>query len=97
MFVLLSEEIARQLNNSNAQILFGLASYSAVLEEAVALAKRPIRVIYVKETESESFPAGGIDFNELISTDGKGNWLRRGISLISYFLLRSRSEQFENL
>lgn len=75
LFGLLLEEIARQLNNSSAQILFGLASYSAVLQEAVALTKRPVRVIYVKESDSESLPAGGIDFNELISTDGKRKWL----------------------
>lgn len=59
------------MNNSSAKILFGLASYSSVLQEAVALTKRPIRVAYVKESQGESLPAGGIDFNELISTDGK--------------------------
>lgn len=71
LFFLILEEIARQLNNSNAKILFGLASYSSVLQEAVALTKRPIRVVYVKENAAESYPTGGIDFNGLISTDGR--------------------------
>lgn len=43
---------------------------SAVLQEAVTLTKRPIRIIYVKETQDESIPVNGIEFNELISTKG---------------------------
>jgi hypothetical protein len=44
---------------------------SSVLQEAVQMTKRPIRIIYVKETQAESIPAGGVDFNELISTQGE--------------------------
>lgn len=50
--------------------MVGLASFSSTLEEAVKLAKRPIKIVYVRETQGEALPAGGIDFNELISTDG---------------------------
>jgi hypothetical protein len=44
---------------------------STVLQEAVKMAKKPIRIIYVKETQAEAIPADGIDFNELISTQGE--------------------------
>lgn len=44
---------------------------SAVLQEAVKMAKKSIRIIYVKETQADTIPANGIDFNELISTQGK--------------------------
>lgn len=43
---------------------------SKVLQEAVKLAKKPIKIIYAKSTESEALPAGGIALNELISTKG---------------------------
>lgn len=44
---------------------------SGILAEAVAMAKRPIKIVYVKETQAESLPAGGIDLEDLISTDGE--------------------------
>lgn len=70
---LFSVEISHQLNNSNAQVLFALASASSTIQEAIELCKRPIKVVYVKEKEAESLPVGGIDFNELISLDGEKN------------------------
>lgn len=44
---------------------------SKVLEEAVALTNRTIRIVYAKTIESESLPSGGIDLNELTSTKGE--------------------------
>lgn len=44
---------------------------SKVLQEAVALTKRDIRIVYAKSVESELLPAGGIDLNELTNTQGK--------------------------
>lgn len=67
------EEICRQLINSNAKIIFGLASMSGVLQNAVAMTKKTIRIIYAKETESDSLPADGINLAELISTKGLKN------------------------
>lgn len=65
-----SDEISRQLKDSNTKVLFGLSSMSSILIEAVAKTKLPIRIVYTKETEAESIPAGGIYFNELVSTQG---------------------------
>lgn len=70
-FFFFSEEISRQLNNSSAKVIFGLASMSSVLQEAVEMTKQPIRIVYAKEVESEALPAGGIDLDELISTKGE--------------------------
>ena len=44
---------------------------SSTLQEAVKLTKTPIRIIYVKETQAEAIPADGVDFNELVNTQGK--------------------------
>jgi len=49
-------------------VLFGLAAMHKTFEKAVELAKRPIKIVYIKETQAESLPAGGIDFFELIET-----------------------------
>lgn len=57
--------------NSGAKLIFGLASSSSVLQEAVRLTKKSIKIVYVKETEGEAIPADGIDFNELVSTKGE--------------------------
>ncbi|CRK98690.1 CLUMA_CG012130, isoform A [Clunio marinus] len=62
------EEISRQLNDSNSQLLVGVTSMSGILRKAVELSKRPIKIVYVKETESELLPADGIDFNQLINS-----------------------------
>lgn len=77
MLLIRAEEIARQLNDSNPKVIFGLSSAAKVLQEAVALTKRPIKIIYAKLTESESLPAGGIDLNELSSTNGKNSFVDR--------------------
>lgn len=69
---------------------------SKVIQEAVALTKRPIKIIYAKSVESELLPAGGIDLNELIST--KGNlefYLWRVFNTTNLF--RNRYEQFEKV
>ncbi|CRK97641.1 CLUMA_CG011026, isoform A [Clunio marinus] len=65
-----ADEISRQLNDSGAKVIFGLASMSNVLRQAVAMTKKPIRVVYCKETESEALPVDGVNFNDLISTEG---------------------------
>lgn len=61
------EEMARQLIDSDAKIIFGLGSMSKVLQAAVALTKLPIKIVYAKSIDSEILPAGGIDINELIN------------------------------
>lgn len=40
---------------------------SKTLENAIALTKRTIRIVWVKTSQSESLPEGGIDFLELIA------------------------------
>lgn len=38
---------------------------SKTLEDAVEITKKSIKVVYVKESENESIPSGGINFKEL--------------------------------
>lgn len=73
MFVILSliaEEISKQLLNSNAKLIFGLASMSSVLQRAIAMTKQPIKVIYTREQENDAIPADGIKIDDLLSTKG---------------------------
>ncbi|KAL7020465.1 hypothetical protein ACKWTF_011546 [Chironomus riparius] len=63
-----SDEISRQLIDSGAKILFGEASMSNVLKEAVQKSKMAIKVIYTTSSPGEAIPADGIRFDELIST-----------------------------
>lgn len=65
IFIFFAGEIARQLIDSDAKFVFGGNFMSKTFEEAVELTKRPIKVIYVEESENESIPRGGIDFKEL--------------------------------
>lgn len=44
---------------------------SQILEAAVADTKRSIKIIYLKESESEPLPAGGVNLNEMIDINGK--------------------------
>lgn len=71
LFLSFVEEISRQLINSDAKVIFGLASMSSVLQEAIKMTKRPVRTIYVKETQTEAIPADGVDFTQLINIQGK--------------------------
>lgn len=57
---------------------------SKVLQESVRMAKISIKIIYIKETQAESIPADGIDFNELISTQGEFD---RNLKIQSFFLV----------
>ncbi|KAG5680265.1 hypothetical protein PVAND_009784 [Polypedilum vanderplanki] len=63
-------EISRQLLDSNATILFGLACMSPILKKSVEMTKKPIKIVYVKETPDAKIPANGIDFCELIDSRG---------------------------
>lgn len=67
---IISEEISRQLINSGAKIIFGLSTASSILEEAVKMSKKPIRIVYIKSEPNESISANGIAFDELITLDG---------------------------
>lgn len=65
------DEISRQLVDSNAKMVFGLAVMSPILEKSVEMTGKAIKIVYVKESPSSSIPASGIDFNELVETKGK--------------------------
>lgn len=66
-----AEEISKQLIDSGAKVLFGLARMSTTLEKAVYLAKRKIKIVYLKETSDEMIPYRGINFNSLMDSYGK--------------------------
>lgn len=65
-----TDEISRQLIDSDAKVLFGSSAASEVLQKAVLMTKRPIRIVYVRSTQNESLPSNGISFDELISLNG---------------------------
>ncbi|KAL7020464.1 hypothetical protein ACKWTF_011545 [Chironomus riparius] len=65
-----SDEISRQLIDSGAKILFGSASMSHILKEAVQKLNRPIKIVYITNSPNEAIPADGIRFDELIDTNG---------------------------
>ncbi|XP_050069252.1 uncharacterized protein LOC126557500 [Anopheles maculipalpis] len=65
-----AEEISRQLVDSDAKILIGLASNYAVLKEAAEQAKRDIPIVCIRCTNDESLPDGAIDFFELSNPKG---------------------------
>lgn len=75
------EEISNQLIDSNAKVLFGDASMSKILKEAVQKTNRSIKIIYVTKYSNEPIPADGIRFNELIDTKGKRS-LRNLITIL---------------
>lgn len=70
-FSVFLDEISRQLNDSGAKILFGAASMSNILKEAVQKVKTPIKVVYITSSQSEVIPADGIRFDDLIDTNGE--------------------------
>lgn len=71
VFMIVSEEIVKQIIDSDAKVIFGLAVMSKLFEKITELIPRPIKIVYVKMVESESLPASGIDMNELINPKSK--------------------------
>jgi hypothetical protein len=67
-FCLFKDEIARQLTDSGAKILFGLASMSGVLKSAVEQTKKVIKIVYITENSSEAIPSEGIRFSDLVDS-----------------------------
>ncbi len=70
-FVLkISDEIAKQLLNSGAKLIISIPEIHSILQAAVAQTKKPIKIISIKTSESQSLPADAINFYELIRTNG---------------------------
>jgi basic membrane lipoprotein Med (substrate-binding protein (PBP1-ABC) superfamily) len=67
----LSDEITRQLIDSDVKVIFGLSIMSAVLEKAVENSKKPIKIVYIKQSQSDALPRERINFHELIETNGR--------------------------
>lgn len=65
------EEISKQLIDSGAKVLFGLAKMNKIIERAVELTKRKIKLVYLKETSDEMIPSSGIYFNGLMDSYGE--------------------------
>ena len=56
--------------DSGAKVIFGQVQMCKTLEEAVMMSKMDVKIVYVKEKDSETIPANGISFNELVDTRG---------------------------
>lgn len=70
-FFLLSEEISRQLTDSQADAIIGTVTNIKTLREACNLSKRNIKIICLRTGVEDSNPEGTIDFNELIEFKGE--------------------------
>lgn len=62
--------MSKQLINSDAKVLFGYAKMSSILQQAVKLSGRPIRIAYAKDSADDSIPADGINLEELTNSKG---------------------------
>lgn len=57
--------------DSGAKVIFGLARMSKVLENAVAMTKENIKIIYVKYLPDDLIPEGGVNYADLLDSSGK--------------------------
>jgi acyl-CoA synthetase (AMP-forming)/AMP-acid ligase II len=58
------------LIDSDVKVLFGMASMSNVLVEAVRMTKMKIQIVYTTQNDGELIPFDGIRFNELTELKG---------------------------
>lgn len=65
-----SDEISKQIINSDTKVLIGTSCNYNRLLKAVQLTKKDIKIVLVKTEVGKSLPANVIDFNDLISTTG---------------------------
>lgn len=65
-----SDEISKQMINSDTKVVIGTSDIYDKLLKAVQLSKRDIKIMIVKMESGESLPANVIDFNEMIDTTG---------------------------
>ena len=69
-----TEEISKQLIDSEAKVIIGIPMVYQHLKEAVKLTKKNIKIICIRTHAEESIPEGAIDFNEMIDTRGVYTW-----------------------
>lgn len=53
------------------------------LEEAVMISKMNVKIVYVKEKESETVPTNGVSFSELVDTRGKIEHISSAITYLT--------------
>ncbi|XP_037935699.1 probable 4-coumarate--CoA ligase 3 [Teleopsis dalmanni] len=63
-----AEEIARQLNFSDAKFVVGISSNYDIIKDACKRAQKDIPIACIRMRPAEDLPAGAIDFFELIKT-----------------------------
>lgn len=66
-----TDEIQRQLEDSNAKAIVGTPKIYRTIKEAIKNSKKDIKIICIKTDEDESLPSGTINFNDLINTKSK--------------------------
>lgn len=66
-----SDEIAKQIKNSDTKVLIGTIENYETLAKAVKLANSDIKIILVKTESGQSLPQQTIDFFDLINTSSK--------------------------
>lgn len=86
------DEIATQLTDSGAKLLFGHARANPILQKAVALSNKNIKIIYLKDSASESIPADGINYSDLDNPTGD---LWNGIQKFPLKIPKNCRSQFE--
>lgn len=70
-----TEEISRQLIDSDSKILFGTAANYPVLKQATSLANKQIPIVCVRTSQEDSIPDGAIDYAELANPTGKNSFI----------------------
>lgn len=66
-----SEEIAKQLINSDTKVLIGTIDNYGTLSKAIELTNKDIKIIMVKTEMGQSLPQSTIDFFDLTNTSSK--------------------------
>lgn len=66
-----SDEIAKQLVNSNTKVLIGTVENYDTLYKAIHLSKTPIKLVMIKTEMGQSLPQHTIDFDDLLNNTSK--------------------------
>lgn len=57
--------------DSDTKLIFGLAKMAPILQKAIEISKKDVKLVYVKMMPDEQIPGNGIFFNDLLSPSGK--------------------------
>lgn len=71
VFVLFTDEHARQLEMTNAKLVFSLVDNIDTVRQALVINKSTIPVVAFQTNQGQSFPEGAVDLASLFEPTGK--------------------------